>query len=97
MTNPFEIITDRLNAIQNKVGEIDYFLHTSKQPTHIEPETFMTRQEVADLYKITIPTTYAWEKVGIFKPYKIANKTRFLRSEVLTAAKDISVKGGGHA
>lgn len=97
MVNPFDVINDRLNAIQNKVGEIDYFLQANKQPVATEPETFMTRQEVADLYKITLPTTYAWERAGIFKPYKIANKTRFLRSEVLAAAKDISRKEVGHA
>jgi hypothetical protein len=63
-------------------------------PGNQEPETFMTRQEVADLYKITIPTTYAWERAGIFKSYKIANKTRFLRAEVMAAAKGVSSKGG---
>jgi hypothetical protein len=96
MQNPFELISDRLNAIQNRIGDIDYYLKSNKQPVKPDPETFMTRQEVADLYKITIPTTYAWEKAGIFKPYKIANKTRFLRNEVIAAAKSISKKEVGH-
>lgn len=61
------------------------------------PDTFITRQEVADMFKITLPTVHAWMKAGILKPYKIANKTRFLRGEVLAAAKDISQKGGNHA
>ncbi|WP_142685945.1 helix-turn-helix domain-containing protein [Chitinophaga polysaccharea] len=62
-----------------------------------EQETFLTRQEVADLFKISLPTVHAWMNAGILKPYKIANKTRFLRSEVLASVKDISVKGGSHA
>lgn len=62
-----------------------------------DPETFLTRQEVADLFKISLPTVHAWMNAGILKPYKIANKTRFLRSEVLAAAKDISSKEVGHA
>jgi len=61
------------------------------------PDTFITRQEVADLFKISLPTVHAWMNAGILKPYKIANKTRFLRSEVLAAAKDISRKEVGHA
>jgi predicted DNA-binding transcriptional regulator AlpA len=59
-------------------------------------EVFITRHEVAELFKISLPTVHAWMNAGILKPYKIANKTRFLRSEVVAAAKDISRKGGNH-
>ncbi len=61
-----------------------------------DPDTYMTRQEVADLFKISLPTVHAWMNTGILKYYKIANKTRFLRGEVLAAVTAIKQKGGSH-
>ncbi|MHA4810461.1 helix-turn-helix domain-containing protein [Flavitalea flava] len=50
------------------------------------PDAFITRQDVADLFKISLPTVHSWMNVGILTPYKIGNKTRFLLSEVKAAA-----------
>lgn len=69
--------------LDNKLSEL-------KLPgTHSEI-SFLTRQEVADLYKISLPTVHAWIHAGILKPYKLANKTRFIKSEVIAAAKDMN-------
>jgi predicted DNA-binding transcriptional regulator AlpA len=63
-----------------------------------EPKTdedkFITRQAVADMFEISLPTVHSWANCGILKPYKIGNKTRFLLSEVKAAAiKNGSKKG----
>jgi predicted DNA-binding transcriptional regulator AlpA len=55
-----------------------------------EADPFITRQDVAELFKISLPTVHAWMNAGILIPYKIGNKTRFLLSEVKAAA----VQGG---
>ncbi|MBS1776916.1 MAG: helix-turn-helix domain-containing protein [Bacteroidetes bacterium] len=70
----FEAINKRLDVI-------------SKTAQPKEPEDYITRQDVADMFKISLPTVHAWINAGILKPYKIANKTRFLLSEVKAAAK----------
>lgn len=49
-------------------------------------DPFITRQDVADMYRITLPTVHSWINAGILKPYKIGKKTRFLLSEVKAAA-----------
>ena len=59
-------------------------LKGSATPKDTDP--YLTRQEVADLFKISLPTVHAWMNTGILTPYKIGNKTRFLLSEVKAAA-----------
>ena len=58
-------------------------------PPQPSPDDFITRQDVADMFKITLVTVHAWINAGILTPYKIGNKTRFKRGEVLAAAKNI--------
>lgn len=57
-----------------------------------ETDPFITRQDVADLFKISLPTVHAWMNAGILTPYKIGNKTRFLLSEVKAAAVPVGSK-----
>lgn len=53
-----------------------------------QPETeFITRQHVADLFGISLPTVHSWMNTGILTAYKIGNKTRFKKCEVLAACK----------
>lgn len=86
------------NTLLNEVERLlDKKLAAITSPPASETDEFITRQNVADMFKISLPTVHAWMNAGILKPYKIANKTRFLRSEVVAAAKDISKKEVGHA
>ena len=51
-----------------------------------EKDVFITRQQVAEMFTITLVTVHAWVNVGILTPYKIGNKTRFLLREVVASA-----------
>lgn len=55
-------------------------LSASMQPN--EPDEWLTRQETADLLKITLSTIHDWVKRDILKPYKIGNRTYFNRNEI---------------
>lgn len=58
-----------------------------------QPETeLISRQNVADIFGITLPTVHSWTNAGILTAYKIGNKTRFKKSEVLQACKPIKEK-----
>ena len=82
------------DALLKAVGELlDNKLSELKLPRAQSEISFLTRQEVADLYKISLPTVHAWIHAGILKPYKVANKTRFIQSEVIAAAKSIKKEG----
>ncbi len=55
---------------------------------------YMTRSEVAKLFGVSLVTVHSWMNENILIPYKVANKTRFKRSEVENA---LIRKGGRYA
>lgn len=50
----------------------------------------MTRKEVSNLLGVSVVTVHNWGKKGIIKPYRIGNKVRYKRSEVLEALESIN-------
>jgi len=58
-----------------------------KQPTQQPTPEFLSREDVARLFGVTLPTVHAWANAGILTPYKIGAKTRFKRCEVLASPK----------
>lgn len=54
-----------------------------------ESEEYLTRQELADIFKVTLPTISDWCKKGILKHYRLGNLVRFKKSEVEEALKKI--------
>lgn len=72
-------LQEMFTRLENQLTEIK----ENYQPK--EPTQWLTRYEVAELFKITLPTVHAWANKGLIKCYKIANKTRFKRSEIETA------------
>lgn len=56
MNNPFEVIEERLNSIENLILDL-------KQPTKIEPneklEQLLTVQQAAQFLNLTVPTIYS--------------------------------------
>jgi excisionase family DNA binding protein len=43
---------------------------------------FLTRNETAQLLKITLPTLYEWTKRGYLQSYRMGSRIRYKRSEV---------------
>lgn len=54
------------------------------QPTQNKAEQteFITRQEVAELLKITLPTLHEWTKLGWLQSYKLGNRVLYKKQEV---------------
>lgn len=73
-----------LNAVSDLMDEKLAKMQSSQTPP--EDSSFITRQDVADLFRISLPTVHAWMNAGILTPYKIGNKTRFILREVKAAA-----------
>lgn len=68
-----ELITEVLKS------EIDN-LKQHFQPK--EPKEYLTRSEVADLFKVDLSTVYNWCKTGKLKPLGIGARVYFLRSDI---------------
>ena len=46
------------------------------------PPTYLTRQEVAKILKISLVTISDWNRKGILKPYRLGNLVRYKSSEL---------------
>lgn len=47
-----------------------------------QPNEYLTRQEVADMFKVDISTVHNWCKSGKLKPYGIGARVYFLRADI---------------
>ena len=93
MNNPFEPINARLNNLEALTLEVLKFLRTTSIPTD-EVDALLTTEETAQLLKVSKVTVWQWSKPtpGILNPRRIGNQVRYLRSEVMSAARPM--KGG---
>lgn len=81
--------TALLNAVEEIISRQ---LSNLQKPEPVNNPEFITRLQVAELFGISLPTVHAWTNAGILTAYKIANKTRFKKAEVLTACKPLAGK-----
>jgi excisionase family DNA binding protein len=72
-----DLISENLNSRFNDLVQ-------SKQSTILEPEEyFLTRQETANFFNISLYTVHDWMRKGIIRHYKAGNKTYFKKSELI--------------
>ena len=74
--------------ILNHFTTLEALINGLKVNSINNPEvTLLSRKEVADFFNISLVTLHKWTKKGVVKSYKIGNKVRFKKSEVLEALK----------
>jgi excisionase family DNA binding protein len=66
-----------------------------KPSTPQDAEEFLTREEVARLLKISFPTLHDWTNKNLLKSYRIGNKVRYRKSEVMQSPKAINASVEG--
>lgn len=71
-----------LSELSEKLEALTKQLQQPTPPT-AEPVELITRTEVCKLLNITLPTVSDWSKKRIIKAYRIGNKVRFKKSEIL--------------
>ncbi len=83
MNNPFETIDKRLSNIEALVIDLTHSsLQMQQNFVPKEPAEYLTRTEVSKLLKCDLSSVHNWSKKGILKPYSIANRVYYKRSEV---------------
>lgn len=75
---------DFRNDLKNIVSETIRENHKPEQPTSREPE-YLTRQETARKFKISLVTLHRWTKAGIVKDYKIGGRVLYRVEEIENA------------
>lgn len=59
--------------------ELDAFLQHFKP---VQPNKYLTRQDVASMFKVDLSTIHNWCKSGKLKPYGIGSRVYFLSSDI---------------
>ena len=54
--------------------------HEKEEP--IDPEEYLTPQQLADTLQVSLVTLWSWDKKGITKPLRIGNAKRYRRSDL---------------
>lgn len=84
-STPDELETKFLKGVQSQIDDLKKHF----QPK--EPNEYLTRQEVAQMFGVDISTIYNWTKRGIIKPKGIGGRVYFLRSEIEASVKPLNV------
>ena len=91
MNNPFQTIDSKLNHLTGLVLDLKEDSKTNKSSLKENlKEEYLTRQETADMCKVTIETVWAWTKKGKLKAYGIGNRVLYKRSEVEAAIEPLT-------
>lgn len=83
-----------LETLVGRCLEKAFKTHYPAPAPSVEPDELLTPEETAQLLKVSKVTVWDWEKKGILFARRIGNQVRYLRSEVIAAARP---KRGGSA
>lgn len=84
-------ILNRLDRMESAINALTG--NPQQTATDTTQSEYITRREVAQLFKISLVTVHDWTKKGILQAYKIGKRVYFKPSEV---EKALVKKGGLH-
>jgi hypothetical protein len=66
-----------------------------QQKTEEEPQ-YLTRNEIASMFRVTLVTLWGWNKKGLLRPHKIGNRVLYEKTEVEKALSTGKLVKYGH-
>ena len=82
-TVKIEINGVNISDLANQMQRIENHLLTIKDQPTAPPDELLTRKAVAELLQITLPTVHEWTKKGILTAYRIGNRVKYKKAEIL--------------
>jgi len=80
----FDTLKQSYNNIENKLLQLLERIEAPKQETEL-----ITTKEVCKLLGVSSSTLHIWRKQGIIKGFRVGNKVRFKKTEILEAITEI--------
>lgn len=77
MTNPFEVISEKLERIERMLSEL-----TSEQNAEAYEETYITPNEACGMLGVDRSTLWRWDKADYLKPISVGGKRRYRMSDL---------------
>ena len=84
-TTPQELQNQITEGVKNQLQEF-LKLYTPKQPNE-----YLTRSEVAQMFNVDLSTIHNWCKSGKLNPLGLGSRVYFLRSEIELSLKPLNV------
>ena len=84
-TTPQELQNQITEGVKNQLQEF-LKLYTPKQPNE-----YLTRQQVAEMFNVDISTIHNWCKSGKLKPLGLGARVYFLRSDIEQSLQPLNV------
>jgi len=84
-TTPQELQNQITEGVKNQLQEF-LKLYTPKQPNE-----YLTRQQVAQMFNVDISTIHNWCKSGKLKPLGLGARVYFLRSDIEQSLQPLNV------
>ena len=78
-----ELLLGKLDSLTQEVRELKETFKPQLQTR------YLTRQEVADLFKVSLVTIHDWTNKGLLKKHRIGNKVRYKQHEIELALKEV--------
>ena len=74
-----------INSLAEKIDNLTNALNgqSETKSTTQKDEKLITRMEVARLLGVTLPTVYDWTKKEIITAYRIGNRVRYKKDEIM--------------
>ena len=83
MENPFEKILDSLKELHADISVLKAAAGVGNEPPLSGYGEYLTRIEVADLFKVTPKTVRNWADDGKLTPFQTGRRVLYSREEVL--------------
>lgn len=78
-TTPEKLQEQILEGVKS---QLEQFLQKYKPK---QPQEYLTRREVAEMFKIDLSSVHNWTKKGILQAYQIAGRVYYKRTEIESA------------
>ncbi|HOX74508.1 MAG TPA: helix-turn-helix domain-containing protein [Bacteroidales bacterium] len=84
--NPFDTIEEKLNQIERLILRL-----TEDKSGEKKIINYLSRQEAANLLKISLPTLNEYTRTGIIKGSRVGSRVLYLEEDIINAVKEIPV------
>jgi len=82
-----ETIIEKFEGLACGVATINEMLQKLPKPTD-----YLTRNDVAEIFKVSLVTVSDWTAKGLLKSYKLVNRVYYKRGEIEQALTEITPK-----
>mgnify|MGYP001798572602 CR=1 FL=1 len=96
MDNPFKMLADRLNTLENLLLDLKHEtlpqLFKAQKEEELDQDRLLTKKEAAQLWGCSTSTIDNYRRAGILTPYRLGSAVRFKYAELKEAMEQMNTR-----